>query len=80
MRDTWVRALVKLSYKVVKAILVYSPFPYLGRPLGRIARREVERNRRWSTENIDIIVGLRVAYYFEIDPDNLGRRPHALRK
>lgn len=49
------------------------------RPLGRTARREVERNRRWSTENIDIIVGLRVAHYFEIDPDNLGRWPHALR-
>lgn len=36
------------------------------------SRREVERNRRWSTENIDIIVGLRVARYFETDPDNLG--------
>lgn len=59
---------------------VSSPFPSLGRPLGRTTRREVERNRRWSTENIDIIVGLRVARYFEIDPDNLGRWPHALRK
>ena len=38
------------------------------------------RNRRWSTENIDIIVGLRVARYLEIDPDNLDRWPHVLRK
>lgn len=75
-----VRALVKLSYKVVKGIPAYSPLLSLGMTLGINSLQGGRKRTEGGRPRIVVIVGLRVARYFETDPNNLGRWPHGLLK